>query len=347
MTRIKMSQETASTELISEETTPPLDLTGLRVAIVLPAYNEEATIAGVIADFHKHAPYATIYVVDNNSKDRTSELARKAFADGAIKGKVIFVRRQGKANAVRQAFREIDADIYVMADADLTYPASDLEKVMRPVVEGRADMVVGDRLSGGHYQGENKRSGHEFGNRLVINLINTLFHAQLSDVMSGYRVMNRLFVKHFPILFEGFELETETTLFALDRRFRVEEVQIGYRDRPEGSVSKLDTFWDGARVLMTIFHILKHHKPMLFFGWISGILIAISLALGSLPIYEFILTGYIYRIPTAILASGTMILGFLMFGIGLILDTIKAYDRANFELALLGGSSRDGGSEES
>ena len=237
-----------------------------KTVIILPAYNEEQTIAATIEDFHRALPKAAVYVVNNRSTDATESIAREALSRLGCKGDVINERRPGKGNAVRRAFLEIDADIYVLADADLTYPAEQVHELIAPVINGEADMVVGDRHSAGHYAAENKRALHGFGNRLVRDLINRLFYANLADIMSGYRVFSRRFVKSYPILVEGFEIETDMTLHALDKRFRIVEIPINYRDRPAGSFSKLNTLRDGAKVINTITQILRYYRPLAFFG---------------------------------------------------------------------------------
>lgn len=309
------------------------------IAIIIPAYNESMTIAQVIQRFHAAIPQAEFAVVDNCSSDGTGDIARKTLADCKAKGQVLFERRPGKGNAVRRAFHDIQADIYIMIDADMTYHPEDLPAMLAPVLTGEADLVVGDRLSTGDYRKENKRPLHNFGNALVIGLINKLFHVKMRDVMSGYRVMTRCFVEHTPILRAGFELETESTIFALDNRFRIVEVPIRYTDRPEGSFSKLNTFKDGARVIATIFRILRDYRPTVFFGTISVLLVLASLLAGSLPIYDYIMYRFVYRVPMAILATGLMLLGMMFAGISLILTSINNYFRALFEMQMMRNSN--------
>lgn len=236
------------------------------LAIILPAYNEEQTIAATIEGFHQAMPEAAIWVINNRSSDKTEAIASETIAQLKCQGGVINERRPGKGNAVRRGFHDVDADIYVMADADQTYPAEQVRELIRPIMSGEADMVVGDRHSAGHYAAENKRALHGFGNKLVRYLVNKLFQANLADIMSGYRAFNRRFVKNYPILVEGFEIETDMTLHALDKRFRIVEIPIQYRDRPDGSFSKLNTVRDGARVLKTIGNILRYYRPLFFFG---------------------------------------------------------------------------------
>jgi glycosyltransferase involved in cell wall biosynthesis len=236
------------------------------IAIILPAYNEELTIVDTMKDFFRVCPEAEIYVIDNASKDRTNELARAAYQELGCKGRLMFEPRKGKAAAVRKAFFEINVDIYVMADADMTYPASDLSKLLAPVLEGHADIVCGNRHDSGVYKRENKRPFHDFGNNLVRALINRLFKGNLEDILTGYRVMSKRFVKNYPILAGGFEIETEMSIHALDKGYTIVEVPTDYRDRPEGSFSKLNTITDGILVIKTIFSIFVKFRPLLFFS---------------------------------------------------------------------------------
>ena len=297
-----------------------------KIAVLLPAYNEEVTIQKVIKDFQKVLPEADIYVYDNNSKDKTNELAREA---GAI---VRFEPRQGKGIVVRSMFREIDADYYIMVDADDTYPAAEVEKLLEPLRNGMADMTIGDRLSNGTYAKENKRGFHDFGNNLVKILINKLYKGNYNDIMTGYRGFNRFFVKTFPVLSPGFEIETELSIHSLDQRVKLVEVPITYQDRPEGSESKLNTFSDGFKVLKMIFNLFKDYKPLLFFSLITGILFVLGLLIGLPVISEFAKTGMIDKLPSAILATGFMILAALSFVSGFILDTMVRQNRMQYEL---------------
>lgn len=305
------------------------------VAVILPAYNEELTIKGVIEDFHKHLPQAQIVVVNNNSKDRTEAIARETLLSQGIQGQVINEPRQGKGNAMRRAFTEVDADIYVLADADLTYPASHAPDLIKVLQEQHADMVVGDRHSGGHYAAENKRALHGFGNNLVKNLINKLFRANLSDMMSGYRIFTKRFVKNYPILVSGFQVEVDMTLHALDKRFYIVEVPIVYKDRPEGSTSKLNTISDGFKVLFAIAQIFRYYKPLTFFSTASIITAFVGLLIGIPVIQDWIQHQYIYRVPLAILAASVEVLALILMGIGLNLDSITHQQKLNFELQLL------------
>lgn len=300
-----------------------------KIAVLIPCYNEELTVEKVIKDFKRELPEADIYVYDNNSKDKTAEIAKNA---GAI---VKHEYRQGKGNVVRTMFMDIDADIYVMVDGDDTYPAEEVHKLIKPIEEERADMVIGDRLTNGTYQKENKRHFHEFGNNLVRKSINVLFNTKLKDIMTGYRVFNKKFVKNMPVLSPKFEIETEMSLHALDKKFIIEEIPIVYRDRPEGSTSKLNTIGDGIKVVKTIVKMFKDYKPLKFFGVIAGILFIIGLAFGIPVIVEFFKTRYITKVPTAVLATGIMILSVIVGQCGVILDTVVKHHRESYELNLL------------
>ena len=300
-----------------------------KIAVLIPCYNEEITIGKVIKDFKKELPDADIYVYDNNSKDKTVEIAQKA---GAI---VRHEYRQGKGNVVRTMFREIDADIYVMVDGDDTYPAEFVHKLIEPVKNGEADMAIGDRLSNGTYQKENKRHFHEFGNNLVRNSINKLFKSDLKDIMTGYRVFNKLFVKTMPVMSPKFEIETEMSLHALDKKFIIKEVPIIYRDRPEGSKSKLNTVGDGIKVIKTIAKMLKDFKPRKFFWYIAIIVGIIGLLVGMPVLLEFAKTKYITKVPSAILATGIEIFALIIAQCGVILDTVTKQHKEKYELELL------------
>ena len=305
------------------------------VAIILPAYNEELTIEGVIRSFHAELPDASIWVINNRSSDRTEAIALSVFAELNCSGGVIHEASPGKGNAVRRAFLEVQADIYVMAAADLTYPAQEIHALMRPVVENKADMVVGDRHSSGCYGVENKRSLHEFGNQLVRHLVNVLFRSKLIDIMSGYRVFNKRFVKNYPILVSGFEIETDMTLHALDKRFRIVEIPIQYLDRPEGSTSKLNTLRDGMKVILTIGNISRYYRPGLFFGVLSGMVCLAGLLMAIPVLNDWINHRFIFHVPLAILATGMEIVAVLLAAIALILDSLAHQDRRNFENKLL------------
>lgn len=295
-----------------------------KVAVLIPCYNEELTVEKTVSDFKHVLPNADIYVYNNNSKDRTKELALKA---GAI---VKDEYRQGKGAVVRSMFRDIEADVYIMVDGDDTYPAEEVESLITPVLEGKADMVIGDRLSSTYYT-ENKRPFHNFGNSLVKGLINFLFKSDLNDIMTGYRSFSKKFVKCMPVMSDGFQIETEMTIFALTNNMQVVNVPITYRDRPEGSESKLNTFSDGYKVLLTLFNLFKDNRPFLFFGSISIVIFIIGLLIGIPVIDEFIKTAYITKVPSAILAAALMLNAFLMFSVGIILDAIKNQKRYLFE----------------
>lgn len=301
------------------------------VAIILPAYNEELTIAGTLEAFYNEMPDAQFVVINNNSRDATAAIARDTLSRLGAHGEVLDEYRQGKGNAMRRAFTNVNADIYVMSDADLTYPADRIRDLIQPIVENRADMVVGDRLSGGHYKNENKRIFHEFGNHLVKWLINKLFQADLKDIMTGYRVFSRRFVKNYPILVEGFQFETDVTLHALDKRFRIVEIPVEYKDRLAGSFSKLNTLADGAKVIFTIAAILRHYRPLAFFGSLS-ILFGLLGLVAAIPVFQdWILYQYIYHVPLSILAVALELVAVMSLSVGLILDSITHQHKMNTE----------------
>lgn len=299
------------------------------VAVLIPCYNESVTIAKVIDDFKAALPGAPIYVYDNNSKDGTADIARE---HGAI---VRLESRQGKGNVVRQMMRDIEADCYIMVDGDDTYPADAAPELVQPVLDGEADHVVGDRLSNGTYGEENDRAGHAFGNDLVRWLIKVLYGFEYTDVMTGYRAYSRAFAKTFPVLSPGFEIETELSIHAVDKRWRIKQVPIVYRDRPEGSESKLNTLSDGMKVLGMIFSLFKDYKPLGFFSLLAAIVLLIGLILG-IPIFvEFARTGMVARFPTAILAVAFCGLAALLFSCGLILDTVVKGNRRAWEISVM------------
>lgn len=292
------------------------------VAVLLPCFNEEVTIGKVVRDFKAALPDATVYVYDNNSTDHTAEIAA---AEGAI---VRREPRQGKGNVIRAMFEDIDADVYVMADGDDTYPADAAPAMVSKVLDGY-DMVIGDRLSSTYFQ-ENKRPFHNFGNRLVRGSINGLFNAHVTDIMTGYRAFSFTFVKTYPVLSRGFEVETEMTIHSLNNNLRLYEMPIQYRDRPAGSVSKLDTVGDGIRVMSTIFRMIREYKPLPFFGTIGLLIGAIGILLCGGVTYEFTKTGLVARFPTLIGAIMLVIVGLLLFATGIILDVIAKNDRKTF-----------------
>ncbi len=305
------------------------------IAALVPCYNEELTVAKVVDDFHKYLPEATVYVYDNNSSDRTAEIARE---HGAV---VRFEGRQGKGNVVRQMLRDIDADCYVMVDGDDTYPVEQVREVITPILDGSADHVVGDRLSNGTYGAENKRAFHGLGNNMVRWAINRLYGFRYADIMTGYRAFSRAFAKTLPVFSPGFEIETELSIHAVDKRWRIVQVPINYRDRPEGSFSKLNTFSDGAKVLGMIAGLFKDYKPLPFFSILAALCIIIGLVLGVPVIWEFQVTRLVQRFPTAILAVAFCGLGALLLCCGLILDTVVKSNRRAWELQVTAEYERE------
>lgn len=297
-----------------------------KIAVLIPCYNEAVTIAKVIDDFRRVLPDAAIYVYDNNSSDNTGAIARE---HGAI---VRFEPRQGKGNVVRQMFRDIEADCYLMVDGDDTYPAEAASSLCAPILSGKADMTVGDRLSNGTYAEENKRAFHGFGNNLVRLMIKWIYGYGFDDVMTGYRAFSRAFVKTFPVLSEGFQIETELSIHAVDHRWRIADVPIEYRDRPAGSTSKLSTISDGIKVIMMIGTLFKDYRPLKFFSMISLLLCVVGLLLGVPVVLEFFSTGLVLRFPTAILAAAFTFLAALSLATGLILDSLAKADRREWEL---------------
>lgn len=296
-----------------------------KVAVLLPCYNESLTIEKVVKDFRAQLPDADIWVYDNNSTDGSGDLARAAGA------KVRRVVQQGKGHVVRRMFQEIEADVYVMVDADDTYPADEVQKLIQPILNGEADMVNGDRLSS-TYMTENKRPGHNFGNTLVCTLIRVLWGQRVHDVMTGYRAFSRLFVKSCPVLANGFEIETEMTLHTIDKRMSLIEVPVQYRDRPEGSFSKLNTVSDGFRVLFTIFNLFRFYRPELFFGTVGMVLLLIAAGLFVPVLLDYFQTGLVPRVPTQIFSGFVAIAGLLSFGVGLILGACKKQSDQMFEI---------------
>ena len=296
------------------------------VAVLIPCYNEAVTIGKVVDDFRRVLPEATVYVYDNNSSDGTGEIARE---HGAV---VRSERRQGKGNVVRQMMRDIDAGYYLMVDGDDTYPAEAAPELLAPLVADEADMVVGDRLSNGTYGEENDRAFHGFGNDLVRVLIKWIYGFEFSDVMTGYRAYNAVFAKTMPVLSPGFEIETELSIHAVDKRWRIAEVPIDYRDRPEGSESKLDTFSDGCKVLLMILSLFKDYRPLALFSWVSLLFCVLGLVAGVPVIAEFLATGLVPKLPSALLAVALVFIGILSFTCGLILDTVVKGTRKQYEL---------------
>jgi glycosyltransferase involved in cell wall biosynthesis len=300
----------------------------MKTAVLIPCYNEEKTIGKVVEDFRRELPNSEVYVYDNNSKDATAVVAERA---GAIVRKEV---RQGKGFVVQRMFREINADWYVLVDGDDTYPAEEVGKMIAEAEEKKADILVGDRLSNGTYANENKRNFHGFGNDLVRSLVNFLFKSKLRDIMSGYRVFSRDFVKNYPVLVGGFQLETDMTIFALDRNFVIREIPIVYRDRPAGSVSKLNTFSDGMKVLLVIFNLFRYYRPFLYFSILSSTFLLAGLAVGMPVVFEFFETQYITKVPSAILAVALVLLSAFSFMCGVILDALRQSGRESFELGM-------------
>lgn len=298
-----------------------------KIAVLIPCYNESQTIAKVVRDYRQALPEATIYVYDNNSSDGTDEIARAA---GAV---VRYERRQGKGNVIRTMFREIEADCYLMIDGDDTYPAENAREMCDAVLTGGADMVIGDRLSSTYFT-ENKRPFHNVGNVMVRRFINMFWRpkAPILDVMTGYRAFSPLFVKSFPVLSKGFEIETEMTIHALDKNLLLKTVTVNYRDRPAGSESKLNTYVDGAKVIMTIFNLYRDYKPLQFFGVVGLILALLALILFVPVFYDYLQTSLVPRFPTLIVSGFLMLSAMLSFACGLILDTIAKNNRKSFEL---------------
>ena len=298
------------------------------IAVLIPCYNESKTIGKVVRDFKEALPKAVVYVYDNNSKDKTDQIARRA---GAV---VRYEYQQGKGNVIRRMFREIDAKCYIMVDGDDTYPANEAPKLCDAVLNRGADMVVGDRLSSSYFE-ENKRPFHNIGNSLVRGVINRMFKSDIRDIMTGYRAFSYQFVKSFPVLSKGFEIETEMSIHAIDKNMRVENVIIQYRDRPEGSVSKLNTYSDGFRVIMTIIKLYKNYKPMGFFTWISAILALISTLFLIPVIGEYLSTGLVERFPTLIVCCFIYIAAIQALFAGLMLSSMKQKNMQDFEMNLV------------
>lgn len=296
-----------------------------KIAVLIPCYNESRTIEKVVRDYKEILPEADIFVYDNNSSDGTDELARKA---GAI---VRYEYRQGKGNVIRSMFHQIDADCYLMIDGDDTYPAENARQMCELVLNDGVDMVIGDRLSSTYFQ-ENKRPFHNVGNMMVRALINKLFHSNVRDIMTGYRAFSRDFVKTFPVLSKGFEIETEMTIHALDKNMMLKEVPVTYRDRPAGSESKLNTYSDGLKVILTIFKLFRDYKPLLFFSVTAMLLMGVAVVLFVPVFIEYLETGLVPRFPTLIVSAFIVLLAMLMWVCGLILEVVVKKHRQMFEL---------------
>ena len=298
-----------------------------KIAVLIPCYNEELTIAKVVKDFKKALPKADVYVYDNNSKDKSVKLAEAA---GAIVRHEI---RQGKGNVVRTMFREIEADCYLMVDADDTYPASAAKKMCDIVLKDNYDMVVGDRLSSTYFS-ENKRLFHNSGNKIVRYLINKLFKTNVEDIMSGYRAFSYEFVKSYPVLSKRFEIETEMTIHAVDKNFKIKTIPIKYKDRPEGSFSKLNTYKDGIMVIKTIEELVKEYRPRLFFNTCTVIFLLIALLLGTPVFIEYFKTGLVPKFPSLIVSMISLVIALLLFITGMILEVIAKKQKELYELYL-------------
>lgn len=299
-----------------------------KIAVLIPCYNEEKTIYKVVTDFKAVLPDSTIYVYDNNSSDKTSELAEKA---GAVVRKEY---KQGKGNVIRRMFREIDAEVYIMVDGDDTYPAECAPEMVDAVINKNADMVVGDRLSSTYFQ-ENKRPFHNFGNSIVRWSINNLFKTSIKDIMTGYRAFSYEFVKTYPVMSKGFEIETEMSIHAVDRNMQVENVIIEYRDGPDGSESKLNTYSDGIKVLLTIVKLYKNYKPFGFFTAISLVLALCSILFFIPVLSVYFKTGVVDRFPTLIVCGFVMVMAILFFAVGVLLSTLRSQDKRDFEYKLI------------
>lgn len=298
-----------------------------KIAVLIPCYNEELTIEKVVSDYKKALPEADIYVYDNNSTDKTSFLAKKA---GAI---VRYEYRQGKGNVIRTMFREIDADCYLMIDGDDTYPSENARAMCDLVLDKKADMVIGDRLSSTYFK-ENKRPFHNFGNRLVRFFINKLFKNNIKDIMTGYRAFSYEFVKGFPILSKGFEIETEMTIHAVDKNFKIVEIPVTYRDRPEGSVSKLSTYSDGLKVLKTIATLFKEYRPAFFFNIFAILFLILGIIIGVPPFKGYFKTGMVEKFPSLIFACFMVTIALLMWITGIILEVMVKKNKQSYELYL-------------
>ena len=299
-----------------------------KIAVLIPCYKQSKTIEKVVTDFKRELPEATIYVYDNNSTDGTDKIAEAA---GAV---VRYEYQQGKGNVIRRMFRDIDAECYIMTDGDDTYPAEYAREMADKVLYRNVDMVVGDRLSSTYFE-ENKRPFHNFGNSIVRNSINSLFKSDIKDIMTGYRAFSYMFVKTFPVLSKGFEIETEMSIHAVDKNLFVENVVIDYRDRPEGSESKLNTYSDGFKVLRTIFRLFKNYKPMQFFSLLALVLAIISVAFFAPVFVTFLKTGVVDKMPTLIVSGFTMLAAIQSLFSGLILTTITQKNRQDFEMQLM------------
>lgn len=311
------------------------------VAVVMPAFNEEIAIGKTLADFAKNLPDALYFVIDNNSTDKTSAVAIEHMKALNLSGEVLFEPRQGKALAVRKAFQEIEADVYLLVDADSTYLAEDASKLLDLVIYKSVDMAVGNRHENQTYEKVNDRKFHQLGNTLMRKSVNFLFKSDVKDVLSGYRAMSRRFVKTMPIISDGFQLEVELTVHSLDKRMRLEELPVLYRERPPHSASKLNTLRDGWAVLRTMIRMFSQYNPLKFFGWISVVLSFVAILCGAPAIFDYVRFGQVFHFPLAVLASAIATLSALSLGVGIVLRSTSETARQQFELNLLNSRIRD------
>lgn len=304
----------------------------MKIAVLIPCYNEEKTVEKVVRDYRAALPEAYIYIYNNNSTDQTEAIAKRLCSEDER----VLLRneyRQGKGNVIRSMFRDIDTDCYLMVDGDDTYPAQNAREMVNLVLSGQAEMVIGDRLSSTYFT-ENKRPFHNFGNVLVRRLINSMFKSNVTDIMTGYRAFSRSFVKGFPVLSKGFEIETEMTIHAVDKNLLLKEIPVAYRDRPVGSVSKLNTYSDGFKVLGTIFRLFREYRPLVFFGCFSLLFLLITLVL-FIPVFvEYLKTGLVMRFPTLIVSGIFAVCSLLSFSVGSILDVVVKKHRQLYELMM-------------
>ena len=298
-----------------------------KIAVLIPCYNEAKTIEKVVKDFKKVLPMANIYVYDNNSTDGSDKIAKKAGAT------IRYEYKQGKGNVIRSMFRDIDAECYLMVDADDTYSPKDAKRMCDLILNNKADMVIGDRLSGTYFK-ENKRRFHNIGNKLVRFMINKIFHTKINDIMTGYRAFNKRFVKGFPVLSKGFEIETEMTIHTIDKNYGYLEIPVDYKDREEGSVSKLNTYSDGFRVIRTIGILFKEYRPFIFFGSIALILFIVAMIFGVSVVIEYYETGLVPRFPTLIVASILLVISLLLWVTGIILEVIAKKQKEMYEIMM-------------
>lgn len=298
-----------------------------KIAVLIPCYNESMTIAKVICDFKKELPFADIYVYDNNSDDGTDEIARK---NGAI---VRYEYNRGKGNVVRRMFREVEADCYILVDGDDTYPVENAGEMVRWVLEKNVDMVIGDRLSTTYFT-ENKRPFHNLGNKMVRGLINDIFQGNVHDIMTGYRAFSPLFVKNFPVISKGFEIETEMTIYALDKNIYIKEIPVEYRDRPKGSTSKLNTIGDGTKVLFMILQLFREYRPLGFFSCVAAIFMTGGIGLFIPVFFDYLETGLVERFPTLIVAGFLVLAALLFWMCGIILQVVVKKHRQLAEVLM-------------